>query len=50
MLAAAAARGGAELVIVNLADSAADPRIARARAAAERARNLGRSAATFDSD
>lgn len=49
-LAAAAARGGAELVIVNLADSAADPRIARARAAAERARHLGRSAATFDSD
>ena len=43
-LAAAAARGGAELVVVNLADSAADPRIARARAAAERARHLGPSA------
>ena len=38
------------LVIVNLADSAADPRIARARAAAERARHLGRTAATLDSD
>jgi formiminotetrahydrofolate cyclodeaminase len=36
-LAAAAARGGAELVAADLAGQPGDPRIARARAAAERA-------------
>ncbi len=49
-LATAAARGGAELVVVNLAESAADPRIARARAAADRARHASRSTAGADSD
>ena len=37
-LAAAAARAGAEMVATNLAESADDPRLARARTAAERAR------------
>ena len=49
-LAAAAAAGGAELVAANLAGPSEDPRIDRARAAAERAARASRAAAAAGSD
>jgi formiminotetrahydrofolate cyclodeaminase len=45
-LAVAAARGGAELVAADLAGRGDDHRVARARAAAERAERAGRTAAS----
>ncbi len=49
-LAAAAALGGAELVATNLVGDSGDPRTARARAAADRARRASDAAATPASD